>query len=1422
MSWTDHFAKRLSSLIVLWSLVCPLSYADHVAFKRIGQSEGLSQTNIFAMIEDSEGYLWFGTQNAADRFDGYSFTTFRHLPDDSNSLAMGSVRAFHNGPDGRLWIATALGLSVYDPKTKAMTQVFRLQSNPTSAYPGTIGGLYPFCEDRLIQVMSTQEIWEIDLLTTDAKPFVISSPVGFGQFISATQDRHGQLWLSDGAGLWVSNCETYSLDPVRQPNPNAPEMNASHSIVTTTPLGHIAWVGAEGIEIIDSTSKQVIGQLQMPNERNQSTSIIALGQDAVGALWIVSTDALFRILLDDNDTSIRSIKKMADIDINWSTLERIPSLYLAQSGDGLIWVSVSDVTGMYRISTDSFTQYKHDPMTDTSLPATVGQDGYRLYPDRFGNVWFGARLGGTAVYIPERHRFHHLKDNTKLSYVVRGVAEERVNGQRFVWIGLDDGGIQLWEEYQTDRYVQHAIRFMHQGMPTETTELPIRTMATHPITGDVWFTSMGWFGRLDAKTKTADLISPLGTLHSRRFSLAFSPDGSHLYQSIGDGLIEHRLNAKGDILSTQTWEWLSMKIDQAWIRKVHVLPSGALLVATGQALFHVTPWNQVVREVHASNSSYSLAGGQVRSLLTPETGDIWVGSVDSGLIHGRLEETEDTVTLKIIRSFDETHGLADRTIYAIASDKEGFLWLSTNQGLTRLNPITSEINNYTVKDGLQGSEFNTNVVHQTPLGEIYFGGVNGVNLFKPSLIQTNPKTPDLRLVNLSVNNEAIDSSQALELGHESNNWVIQYAGLHFTAPEYNRYSYRLLGLDAQWVDAGTERVARYSGLPPGSYQFWARASNSDGAWSSPQLLFEATVLPPWWASSIALLIYTILIIFMMVGAIHLSYRRQAQLKALVQERTQELHTKNLLVTEQAQKLEEALSARTMFFANVSHELKTPLTLIDANLNALPDDNPKRPNVVMAQRYLKRMSHLIDQLLDLSHIQDQGSKPEAAPWSLDRLIRATADDHRAVASQKQMELTIESIDAWHTQINRSSVVKIVQNLLSNALKYTANQGHIWVTLEPDKVSGVWLRVRDNGRGLSAEESELIFDRFYRVPAEESDQSTGAGVGLTLVSDAVKAIGGLIQVDSQLGLGSTFSVWLPAERQASDGQNTTPQATEAPQPPTPASPEQGAQDHRTETDRPSVLVVEDNADLRQLVSQELERDWVVYQAVDGHHALQVLTEEAIDVILSDIMMPRMDGFALLRAVREDLRVSHIPFLFLTARVDDETELEGLMLSADDFIRKPFNQDILEQKLKNTLESQRRSRMRWGETATIEVTQGQETSPRASLSAADQRFVERITAWIPEHFSDPNVTVGDMASALLVEERTLQRKLKALYAQTPTDFLHNYRIHQATEYLKDPSLTIQEVAYQCGYNSTGYFSKTFAKFIGCTPSEWRNTRY
>jgi len=1026
--------------------------------------------------------------------------------------------------------------------------------------------------------------------------------------------------------------------------------------------------------------------------------------------------------------------------------------------------------------------------------------------------------------------------------VVRAVLETNRDGRQFLWTGLTFSGIRIWERAggRYDRTVSklHGLSSPQQRLPDNS----VWELVEHPLTGDVWVgTSQGLavVSADDFQVRARHAVEIDGD-STRIKAMVFSDDGSTLWAAGGRRLLTFDLGPQGRDFRLHSVRPVTPpgadELEHAVFDMLR-LRSGALLVGTRSGIVLWDPAEDQITRHQPAGQPGEHPRNFIFGLAQTEDGRIWIGSEQGGLAHGALSEGRFTEW----HWHNRDNGLPDNTVYAILSSERGRLWLSSNRGLIRFDPRTRVSRHFTLGDGLQALEFNNTVATIGGSGLFYFGGINGVNVFLPEDIELHSEPPRVYLQRAEVEGDALSITAGevtrVDTAYDRNSLMLEFVGLHYVEPDRNRYAYRLVGVDEDWVESDSVRRVRYPDLPSGNYRFMVRAANSDGVWSEPRELLRASVAAAPWLTAWAYGLYVAAGAMLITVLFLVGRRRRRRLEQMVATRTRELREQKNLVDRQAGELSEMLDTRTTLFANISHEFRTPLTLIEAGIDRLTRNPGDAAAAMSARRYLRRLLRLVDQLLNLSRLQSSSDLPRPDPWSIDQVVAMTVEAFRPQAAKKGIALELSGDGRWLTQCQQADVEQILLNLIGNALKYCPADSRVAVHIG-DGDGGVLIAVSDDGPGIEAGQKDFIFERFNRLPAHEQGRIEGAGIGLTLVREAARSNGGHVRVVSEPGQGAEFRVWLPAWRGSMGdapvdqlaGQRLELELE------TLASDGEGEEDVRhgvrsvsgeTASDRfGTALVVEDNEDLRKHLAEALSGDWRVVEAEDGSEALKIARERLPDVVVSDIMMPRLDGLELLQRLRQDVRTSHLPVLLLTARQDEATRLRGYTLSADDFLAKPFNPAELKLRLRRMIDIRARiqSRLRRQMDTSGPSTDAQrppEMSSLPDLSDRDEQLLDRVRGWLEANFDDPEAGVAEMAGVVAVEQRTLQRKLKALIGRTPAAHLQSYRLERARRLLVESDRTIQDIAYSCGFSSPQYFSRLFTGQEGVSPSGWRRQK-
>jgi signal transduction histidine kinase/DNA-binding response OmpR family regulator len=759
-------------------------------------------------------------------------------------------------------------------------------------------------------------------------------------------------------------------------------------------------------------------------------------------------------------------------------------------------------------------------------------------------------------------------------------------------------------------------------------------------------------------------------------------------------------------------------------------------------------------------------------------------------------------------------------VYAVLADSENNLWVSTNKGLSRFDPARRTFRNYDANDGLQSNEFNSGAAFRSARGELFFGGIYGFNYFHPEDVRDNPHTPEVVITGFrrgnryesvrdsgSVLNTTISEADTLVLSYRDAVLTFEYAALEFSSPAKNRYAYRMLGFNDEWFESGSVRAATYTNLPPGRYTFQVRASNNDGVWNEVGTSLALVILPPWWRTWWAYALYSVLGLMALYGARRYEMNR--------------LRLKNRLEVErvEGEQLRELDRARSRLFANVSHEFRTPLTLTMGPLDDLRAGlhGPLSPAAVeqveLARRNAGRVLDLINEILELARAESGRITLRARPIDLGAFVTSVAHTFLPLAERKAIAYEIQVPDeSVSVYADPEHLERALSNLLSNAFKFTPNGGAVRVSVVAD-VASARIILRDSGPGIPASDLPRIFDRFHR--AESTASQPGTGIGLALARELVVLHGGSLTVESEQGFGSTFTLslrkghdHLTAEQVVDDGELTawTPRAmllTPHPLAPT---------DEPDDGDQTTILVVEDNAEVRAYVRQHLVPSYRVLEASNGAEGLEIARSRLPDLVLSDIMMPEMDGYALCRALRSSPETDFLPIILLTARAEAEDRLAGLEEQADDYLTKPFDVRELLARIGNVIAMRSRLRERFAG-ARLAVH-----AARVDVEPADQRFIDQVRGAIETHLGDDSFSVERLAGEVGQSRANLHRRLRDVVGESPSDLIRRMRLERAAQLLESGAGSVAEVAYAVGFKSVAHFSNAFKEQHGVRPSEVR----
>jgi signal transduction histidine kinase/ligand-binding sensor domain-containing protein/DNA-binding response OmpR family regulator len=1373
-----HFVTlRRCGALLTTSLVLIPAWAqaqDRPTFRHITITDGLSQNAVAAIVQDRRGFMWFGTKDGLNRYDGYNFVVFRHDPFDPATLSDSDVSALFEDRDGRLWVGTRDGgLNRFDRDQEN----FRRYDSGSEASVNTIA-----------------------------------------------QDTAGDLWIgTDGAGLLRlrrdqveredATWERFTHDP-------ADPASLGHDRVHAVLVDHrgTLWVATRaGLDRRDAGSRKFTRNTSEPGSPVQliDSSIFALLEDSEGRLWMGSTPGIS--VLDADRNGIRHhYHRYRTFRYGWGE-----AIQMLQDRAGRFWISTHSELMRFDPRTGVFEYLRPDPLDLLGINSTLPT---ALYQDRSDVIWVGTNGYGINVHDPKGERFRTFRRTATRPYRHSGFS---------VYTLFEDSGGDVWIDagvlYRLNRSTGEFVSFeTSSDRPDDFGNTRVYSLLEHPR-GFLWAgTDRGLYHHEIATGRSRqyqrDPADPAGLPEVQVKGVFRDRDGT-LWAVTDNYLVKLLDAARGRFESypynqrptTGTWTFPSLV----------QTGDGHLWFGTLQGLVRFDPGTATFRHYrHDPVNPASLGHDAIRAVLRdPRQPDhiLWVGTAGGGL--NRLDIEAGTFS-----RYTTAQGLPNNVVYGVLPDDAGHLWLSTNRGLARFDPGTGAVRSFDAADGLQSNEFNSGAAFRSPSGELFFGGIYGFNHFRPEDIRDNPHPPAVVITGLrrlnrrevvgdsgSILERSIVETTSLRIPARDNVIIFEFAALDYSAPAKNRYAYRMLGFNDIWIDAGDARTATYTNLPPGSYTFQVRGSNNDAIWNEAGTSLDLRILPPWWRSRWAYALYLLLCAGLVLGARRYEMNRIRLRHLAEQERAH------------AERLMELDRARSRFFANVSHEFRTPLTLTLGPLDDLRAGfhGPLAPamadQVDMARRNAGRVLELIDQLLEVARLEVGGTPLHARRVELGTFVAQLGDAFRPLAERRSVALDLVLPEEPLTvYADPAHLETALANLLSNAFKFTRSGGTVRLTVEAGH-GAARISVRDDGPGITAADLPHIFDRFYRGNEATGRHQPGTGIGLALARELLVLHGGTLEVESDEGCGSTFTVTLLLGRDHLTPEQVVDEAPLDDWTPhltlpsiameEPPAGEAAAYAHEgVPEDVTTVLLVEDNPELRTFIRTHLQGRFRVVEAADGLQGLELARRVLPDLVLSDVMMPGLDGYALCRALREDPETDFIPVILLTARAATEDRLAGLREEADAYLTKPFQMEELTTQIDNLIALRRRLRERFA---------GQVVSMHPApveVTSSDAKFLEQVRAVIEINLADEDFGVVELARLVAHSRGHLHRRLKEILGENPSDLLRRMRLERAGQLLEAGAGSIAEIAYGVGFKSVAHFSNRFHDHFGVRPSAYR----
>jgi len=1384
-----------------------------IQFENVVIEAEFSESDINCIIQSEDGFIWFGTRSGLWRYDGYDFKIFRHTPENPKSLSNNAVWSIALSRSGHLWIGTENGLNKFDPVTETFKRYLYEPENSLSMirsiYEDRSGILWVGTFDGLCRLIKStpggnppkaEEETFIRYRHNPDNPNSLSH-----NYISVIyEDRQGTVWI--GTGDFASPNMGGGLNQIiqsRYPGGNTTEAgdlsvsfhHYRHNPIDPTSLSNdwvtailedrsgTLWVATDGgLNKFDRVSGKFTRYLHKQSDPSTINSnwLKTLCEDQNGNLWIGS----YLGGLDRFDSRTGSVTRFFNPTWNSDKLDQTTVQFLYKDHSGMIWAATWG-EGIYKFN-PSGSSFSNLALYERNADVVKDYNVQCLFEDSDSILWIGTL--GTGITYNQKTLQVTLWPNT--SY--HCFAEDN-SGK--IWVGTGNGLLRY------NKYSKHWDTLTKENANLCSNDIHNLHLDRENI---LWFTSGNCLNKLDLNGIEGDKISGVAITH-----YPVDPQDS---TSLGSG----------------------------WGNTMYEDRSGFLWIGTGNGLYRFDRISGTFKGFKFDRDrTLDLTLNDIISIYEDSSGNIWVGSV-GGLIRMLPEEVkQETFTV-----FTMEEGLPSQIINSILNDEHGNLWLGTNNGLSRVDLRTVTFKNYDVSDGLPGNWFNWRGALKNERGEMFFGSTKGICRFHPDSIRDVLTLPPVMLTQFRKFNREVILDTALSyiktitLPHRENMISFKFAALDYTNPQKNQYAYKLDGFNDNWIYNGNEREASYTNLDPGVYTFRVKASNHDGIWNEEGSSIRIVITPPWWRTNWAYALYIILIGIAIMGLRRFELNRVRLRNELKMKRFE------------AQKFQEIDHLKSRFFANISHEFRTPLTLILGVIHKLvkrPDTGLFQADFEVMQRNASRLLQLINQLLDLAKLEAGGLKLEANRGDIVRFLRRIFASFASIGEAKEIQLLFNNVPitgeagspAIYVYFDRDKLEKVFYNLFSNAFKFTPNDGYISVAVSvgnadlplnllPVEDRGVGsptdgsqiveIRVSNTGPGIPAEKLPFIFDRFYQADDANTRQYEGTGIGLALVKELVDLHSGEVMVESTVDEKTTFIVRLPLGKSHLGKDEITGETEddmnvlnlEKPFPETAiTSPEEEPENESS--DKTLILLIEDHSDLREFIREHLAPEYAVIGAENGREGLKKAKETIPDLVISDIMMPEMDGYMLCEALKTDIKTNHIPVILLTAKAATEDKLEGLETGADDYLVKPFNPEELKVRVRNLIRLRQQMREKFSAEMLLKPSE-------VTVPSTQKIFLEKLTAIIEEHIDNEDFSVEMLGDEIGMSRVHLHRKIRAITNQSPSEFIRNFRLQRAAELIKQDAGNIAEIAYMVGFNSQAYFTRSFQEAFGCSPSEYK----
>lgn len=1321
----------------------------------------LSSSMLNKIYQDRDGIIWIATEDGLNRYDGAKFTVYRNEKNNPHSLLNDYVRTLFEDSKGRLFVGSLNGLQTYDRATDSFTTIPTYLANGTPVAPN-VGAVFERGNGEILIGTSGHGLFRLEVQgdSTSARQADQLIPSSLVTYLY--QDRKGNLWIATGDnGMF--------------------RLDGNNQLTHYSGEESIAW-----------------------------NTISSMCEDAQGNLYMGSLKkGLFKYHANTDTFT----------PITYTHNPNLPVKTLYPDGQDKILIG-TDGTGMkvYNIPEQKIEEAEFSTTAFDLKKAKI----HSILKDRTGNTWLGFFQKGVMIIPAVTNGFKYLGYKSSIHNVIGSscVMSACKDHAGTLWVGTDNDGIYA---VAPDNTLKAHFAPADHAHSVPATIMSIFEDSNH----NMWIGSyLNGMARLDTRTGRCEYLKlPNGTSNLMESVFSFAEDNNKTLWigTMGGGLYHMNINTR-EIVSCPTaapgnadWTKINM-LHNSWINCLLHTADDKLYIGTYDGLGCLDI--KTMDFVSPLKNRRILYGDVIYALHEGSDGTVWIGT-SKGLKRLNPHTAE-------VQEYTVREGLPSNYICAIKEDTNGILWISTNYGISRFNPQNLNFINFYASDGLQSNEFSKGAAFADPQGGLFFGGTNGITYFNPAEITTPDKKPEIRITDFYIHDKkvkkgmksgnrdiigtAVMDANHFQLSHKDNSFSIEFSAMEFFSPERITYTYNINS--SQWISLqqGTNRVS-FSNLNPGTYTFQVKAKDNDSY--SDLKEFSITIHPAWYASGWAKLTYGLLLIAIVYGIIlQIRHRYRAR-----QEILEHIHG------------EQINEAKLQFFINISHEIRTPMSLIISPLQKLiasDKDSGRQRTYHTIYRNAERILRLVNQLMDIRKIDKGQMSLKFQETDIVEFIRDLYYTFEQQATAKHITLNFlpetEMLTAW---IDPKNFDKIILNILSNAFKFTPENGEINIRLRTGEEMNASLplqhyfeiTVEDSGIGIDPKEIERIFERFYQIRNSQNNSNVGTGIGLHLSRSLVELHHGSISAENNAGKpGSRFIIRLPLgkehltaeEIENNSAENNIPAHAGIDIPTLSAT---GEEDEKVRSKtKCHVLVVEDDEEIRNYICRELAADFHMHGCANGKEALALILRKEPDLIISDIMMPEMDGLTLCRKIKQNVTINHIPVILLTAKSREEDNLEGLNMGADAYIVKPFGIEMVRMTAINLIKSREILRN------SFKGNQIQEEKlKRLKIQSPDEKLLNKVMKVINDNLSSPDLNVELLATEAGISRVHLHRKLKELTNQSTRDLIRNVRLKQAARLLEENRHSITEVAHLTGFTNLAYFSTAFKELYGVSPTAY-----